>query len=227
MIRCSRTGLVLGNCHFATGPIIEFGETGDSAMTLVYDYHDVLDLSVSVYQGDAKRINSNGRTDWSFAIESWPSDYLSFGISYLSDLADSDERLLADNGNRYKRKVSALSGYLLWVEDNFEVSLEALGALRAFREMDADRNQPQAWNMEFVYFLTPKLDGTIRLEGSREFEDAPELQTGIAVNYRVHKNIALTIEALRGYFRDAMATDDDDNAYKTVNTLGAQVSIAF
>jgi hypothetical protein len=213
--------------HFANGPIIEFGETSDYTATLTYNYKDKLDISVSAYRSRGRQINSDNRLDWSAGIEAWPTDDLSFGISFITDLADSDVRLLADNNNRYENKVPAISGYLLWVSENYEISLEALGALESFRELDRDRDQPWAFNLEFAHFLTPKMDWAFRIEGSQELEDAPELQLGIAVNYRLYQNVALTVEALHGYFKDTIATDHNGKSYDTVDTLGAQISIGF
>jgi len=213
--------------HFASGPIIEFGETIDYAITLAYNYQDIFDVSVSAFRGDAHKINSNNSQDWNAALESWFTDDLSFGMSFLSDLAEADIELLSDFGNRYQKKVPALSGYMLWVEENFEISLEALGAIRDFSELDTDRNQPIAWNMEFVHFLSPKLDWSLRLEGSYELEDEPELQVGMALNYRLHKNIFLTTEILHGFFRNNLATDDNNNDFDTVTSIGALLSVSF
>lgn len=213
--------------HFASGPILEFGETTDYAVTLAYNYQDIFDVHVSAFRGDAHKTNSNDKLDWSAALETWLTDYLSFGMSFSSDLAEADTSLLGDFGNNYQKKVPALSGYLLWVGENYEITLEALGAIRDFRELDTDRNQPIAWNMEFVHFVTPKIDWALRLEGSYELEDEPELQVGIALNYRLHKNIYLSTEILHGFFKDDLATDDRNNAYKSVTSLGALLSVAF
>ena len=57
-------------------------------------------------------------------------------MSYQSDLADADSRMLYDSGDRFNRRVGAASGYFLWSGDETELSLEALGALRDFRELD-------------------------------------------------------------------------------------------
>jgi len=213
--------------NFSNGPVLEFGETSDLALSLNYNHHDKLDVSASVYRGSVHEINSDNHLDWSVAIESWPTDYFSFGISYLSDLADSDAQLLGASNIRYARKVPAISGYLLYVADNYDISLEVLGALDSFRELDSDRDIPQAFNLEFAYSLTPKLDWAIRLEGSRELEDAPELQTGMALNYRLHQNAVVTLEALRGFFNDDLATDNNNNAYEHVDTLGALLTVSF
>jgi hypothetical protein len=213
--------------NFSNGPILEFGETSDPALSLNYNYHDKLDVSATVYRGDAHEINSDDYLDWSVAIASWPTDHFSFGVSYLSDLADSDAQLLGGSHVRYGRKIPAISGYLLYAADNFDVSLEVLGALDSFRELDSDRDKPQAFNLEFAYSLTPKLDWAIRLEGSRELEDAPGLQTGMALNYRLHQNAVVTLEALRGYFKGDLATDNNDNAYEHVDILSALLSVSF
>jgi len=213
--------------HFASGPEIEFGETTAYAATLAYNYQDKLDIHVSAYRGDAREINSKDSLDWSVAFESWITDKFSLGMSYLSDIADSDSDLLIDNGNRFRDKVAGLSGYLLWVHDNFEISLEGLGAINDFHDLDNDRNQPIAWNLESVHFISPKLDWSLRLEGSHELEDAPEIQVGLALNYRINQEIVLTTEVLHGFFKSDLATDDKDNVYDEVTTLGALVSIAF
>ena len=213
--------------HFATGPILEFGETIDYGVTVAYNHEDVFDITASLYRGDARHVNSKDSIDWMVAIETWPVDYFSFGFSVISDLADSDERFLEDEGNRYERKVPALSGYLLWVAEHYEISLEALGALRSFSELESDRDQPVAWNLEFVHFLSPKIDWSVRVEGSYEVEDEPEYQFGLALNIRLHENVVLTTEALYGLYRDDLATDPDDRPYDSVMTLGGLLSIAF
>ncbi len=213
--------------HFASGPAIEFGETNAYAATLAYNYRDTLDTSLTIYQGDARRINSKNSLDWSMSVEVWPSDNFSFGVSYISDLADADPGLLKDKGQRFQDKVAGLSGYLLWVMDDFEVSLEALGALGDFQSIARDRNEPVAWNLEFVHYLTSKLDWSARAEGSHELEDAPEIQIGIALNYRLHKNIVLTSEVLHGYFDSSVSSNNENRAYDEATTIGALISVAF
>ncbi|HEY9052181.1 MAG TPA: LbtU family siderophore porin [Gammaproteobacteria bacterium] len=213
--------------HFATGPILEFGEIKDSAVTMAYDHRDMIDVSLSIYRSGARKSGTDDNIDWSAAIEAWPADDISFGISYLSDLADSDERLLSDFNNRYEKRVPALSTYLLWVAENYEVSFEMVSALDTFVELDADRDKPQAWNLEYACFVSNTLDWAIRIEGSNELEDAPESQYGFAVNLRLHKYAVLTLEALQGEFKNGLATNSNDEPYKTINTLATKLSIAF
>ncbi len=214
--------------YFVTGPIIEFGETRDTAATLTYDFSDRLDLSVSAYQGAAGESGRNNRgLDWTFAIEAWPRPNLALGLSYLTDLADADSRLLAENDNRFIRKVPGVSGYVLWIDNHFELTFEALGATQSFVELEADRDQPWGWNLELGLFPHQRFDLALRIEGSRELEDEPHLQYGAAVTVLLHRYVTLTLEYLHGRYDDDLATDDDDNPLEDVNRFGAQLSVAF
>ncbi len=214
--------------RFVTGPIIELGETRDTAATLTHDFSDRLDLSMSVYQGVAGELDRNNRgLDWTLAMEAWPQQNLALGLSYQTDLADADSRLLADNDNRFIRKVPGLSGYILWIDDNFELTFEALGTTRSFIEFETDRDQPWAWNLELGLFPHHRFDLALRVEGSRELEDEPHLQYGAAVTFLLHRYVTLTFEYLHGHFRDDLATDVDDNPLDDVNRFGAQLSVAF
>ncbi len=214
--------------RFVTGPVLEFGETRDTAATLAYDFSDRFDVSISVYQGVAREVDGAGRElDWTFALEAWPDQDLSIGLSLQTDLADSDERLLADQDNRFVRKVPGLSGYLLWIGDGFEVTFEALGATRSFREFESDRDRPVAWNLELGLFLHPKLELALRIEGSRKLEDAPRTQYGAAATLLLHRNTTLTLELLHARFDGNLATDDDDNSFSHSNSVGALLSLAF
>ncbi len=214
--------------RFVTGPLIEFGETRETAATLTYDFADRLDLSMAIYHGAAgERERNNRGLDWTLSMEAWPQENLALGFSYLTDLADADSRLLVDNDNRFVRKVPGLSGYILWINDNFELTFEALGATRSFIELEADRDQPWAWNLELGLFPHRHFDLALRIEGSRELEDEPYLQYGAAVTFLVHRYVTVTMEYLHGRFRGDLATDVDDNPLDDVNRFSAQLSVAF
>ncbi len=214
--------------RFVTGPIIEFGETRETAATLSYDFSDRLDFSLSLYEGAAGEWDRNNRgLDWGVAMEAWPRRNLALGFSYLTDLADADSRLLADHDNRFIRKVPGVSGYLLWIDERFELTFEALGATQSFAEFDADRDRPWAWNIELGIFPHRGFDLALRIEGSRELEDEPYRQYGAAVTILVHRYVTLTAEYLHGRYRGDLARDDDDNPLDGVDRFGAQLSIAF
>lgn len=214
--------------HFASGPLLEFGETRDLAATLSYDLHDQMDLSASVYRGQGRKTDDSGSNiDWTLAVEGWLNESVSLGASYQSDLADADSDLLEDTGQRYSRRVPGLSGHLMWTSDHFEVTAEFAGAMRAFRELETDRNQPLAWNIELANFLSPHIDWALRLEGSRELEDQPRLRYGVSVSFRAGRYGSLTLDYLHSRFKHNFAQDDDDNPISHTNEVAAQLSIGF
>ena len=214
--------------HFAIGPILELGETRANAFTLAFGPRDSLDLKLNAYRGSARKSSRDERDwDWAASLEVWPGSGLQLGLSYQSDLADADSRLLSDQGDRYGRRVGAASGYLVWSGEELEVSLEALGALRDFRELDGDRNRPFAWNLELTRFVDEVFEWSLRVEGSDEVEDEPELQFGPSLTWRLHRTSALTLEYLRGRFRSGMAENEEELSYSHVDRFAAQFSIVF
>lgn len=214
--------------NFFTDPILQLGEVRAYAVSLAHDFGGDTDLSVFAYRSHARPESDSGdKTDFGIAFEARPHEQLLLYLSYLSDLADSDEKILEDQNNRYARKVPGVSGQVLWLSEDYEVSFEALAATKQFKELDPDRNQPFAWNLEFVYAPHPQIDLTLRIEGSKEIEDAPKLRYGLAFNARIHRNVSFTLEALHGRFADDLAVADDDEPFTHINTLAAQVVIAF
>lgn len=219
-------GSYLGN--FINGPILEFGETRASGASLSYSAGELPDLSFMLYHGEADDQGRHSEAlDWAVSLDSRLSEQLSLGLSYQSDLADSDERLLAEYGDRFARKVDALGGFIHWTTEEFELSFEALGALHSFAELEADRNRPLAWNLELKHPLPADLHLAWRLEGSRELEDQPEIQAGVALIWEPHKQIAITLQYLHGKFRKGLATDDSDEPYRDVDTFSAMLTVGF
>jgi len=216
--------------NFVSGPLLEFGETqADEVATLAYGPSDELDILLTAYRGRARKEGKNsGEWNWSFSTEMWLNDDWSFGLSYQSDLADSDSRLLEDNNDRYANQVSGVSGYILWAGDLFEVTLEALAATGSFEELDSDRNKPWAWNAELVHFYPgSSFEIAFRVEGSGELEDEPKYQFGPAITWRTGKHASLTLEYLHGEFEDELATTENDDPYDHVDRFGAILSVAF
>jgi hypothetical protein len=215
---------------FVTGPMLEFGETSARrVVSLTYGPSDDFDLTMTAYRGRVSELGEGEEWDWAVGFEAWPSDVFSFGFSYQSDLADSDDQLL-DDDHTIKR-VPVASGYLLAITDAFELSLEAVAALDDFREIEKELNRPVAWNAEVVYFFPEfDIDLAIRIEQSRELEDKPEHRYGAAITWYLDKQANLIVEYLRAqYDTDSFAIerDEDEIAIQHVNTMSAKVSIVF
>lgn len=213
--------------RFVSNPILEFGETRDWGVTLSYVPNDRLDVSAFAYDGQAKEVGSKGASwDWGVAAEVSPSEYGSFGVSYLSDLADSQDGLLDDFDDRYETRVDALSAFATIEYDRFELTGELVSALDSFEELDSDRDKPQAWNVELAFYPEGDFEWALRLEGSDELEDAPRLQGGAAVAWRVTRYASVTIEYLRGSYKAGLAEDDEGELDK-VDQFGALMSFEF
>lgn len=212
--------------HFVSGPLLEFGETRGTGAVLSYAPGDWLDVSAVVFRGKAEKLGSGGRSvDWGLAMEAAPLEMVTLGVSYFSDLAESDENLLADTGRRYQRRVAGMNAYAQVVYEWGDLTAEWVRALSSFRELESDRNKPQAWNTELAVYLTDDLGLALRLEGSEELEDAPHRQGGVALTWRFWNKFFLTGEVLRGTFKRGLAEDAKERELLRVNQIGVQISM--
>ncbi len=213
--------------HFVSGPLTEFGETRDKGMILSWSPGDWLELSVAAYEGRAREVGRSGREiDWGLAIES--SGRLgTVGLSYISDLADSDERFLEDEANRYSNRVDAISGYAVAGWGSFEANIEYTRALDQFAELDADRDQPEAWNAELAWFPGGQFEIAVKLEGSDEWDEMPRRQYGISVGRVFGDSIFARAEFLRGDYRSGFAETEDEIEITSVSRAGLVVGIQF
>ncbi|MFA5941532.1 MAG: LbtU family siderophore porin [Sinimarinibacterium sp.] len=213
--------------RFVSGPLVEFGETRAHAAALSYGPDERLDIVAFTYDGRARPLSGSRRRDWGFALEVSPLPFATVGASYLSDLADSDEDLLDDSQGRYEQRVDAWSAYAVAGAGPFEASVEWLAARRAFRELDTDRNRPRAWNIELAYAPRDDVDCALRYEGSRELEDAPRWQAGVAATWRALRSASLTVEYLRARFRRGLAEDARERPIDGRDLFAAQLSVEF
>ena len=208
--------------HFASGPLLEFGETRGDGADLSWTPDERLDLSVFGYNGPAEPATSEGtEVNWGCALAGSPLESWTLGASYLSDLADAKDGLLEPYENRYRSQVDAVSGYTVVGVGRFEVTAEMVRALKAFAELPQDRNQPFAWNVELAFFPEGPLDAALRLEGSEELDNAPRLLGGLAVSWRPLRSVSTTIEYLHGDY------DDNVSDRHTSDRFGMQVSFVL
>lgn len=218
--------------HFASGPLPEFGETRGRGAVLSWKPVEGTEFAAFAYDGRAEKLDGETAdddhgVDWGAAAQVSPFEFLSFGASYLSDLADSEERLLDDTAHRYARRVDAASVYAVAGLGDFELSAEYLTALRSFAELEPDRDRPSAWNLELAWFPLDRLEGALRYEESRELEDAPERQYGLALAWRIARGASLTVEYLRGEFAPGLAEDAAERELEDVHRVGAQLVVSF
>jgi len=205
--------------HFGSGPLLEFGETRGDGADLSFTPDERLDLSVFAYDGPAEP-ESGSQMDWGFALAGSPLEVWTVGMSYISDLADAKDHLLADFGNRYASRVDGVSAYSVLGTGRFEITAELVAALKAFKEFPADRNQPFAWNVEVAFFPRGPIDMAFRVEGTRELVAAPRLRLGPALSWRPVRRASLTLEYLYGDYAPS-------NAREAADRLGLLASFIF
>ena len=152
---------------------------------------------------------------------------LPLGISYQSDLADADSRLLSETNNQHIRAVPAFSGWLTWSAGATDLSVEVVSATRHFREFDRSYDRPLAWNVEVARQLNRRFELAMRVEGSEELEGEPALQYGAALTWRVTEQASVTAEYLRGEFYAPPESDDNDIIFDTSQRFGVIVSVSF
>ncbi|MEW8507735.1 MAG: LbtU family siderophore porin [Candidatus Thiodiazotropha sp.] len=220
-------GLYFG--RFVTGPMLEFAETSARKTAfLTYGPSDDFDLTLAAYQGRSSELGGDDEWDWAIGFEAWPSEQFSFGLSYQSDLSDSDERLLEDD--HYINRVPVASAFLLAITDSFEFSLEVVAALDDFQELEKELNRPVAWNAEVAYFFPDyDFDLIVRLDKSQELEEQPELRYGAAIIWYLDRRIILTMEYLHGQFEaESFAMEREDEIdIQHVNTMSAKLTVEF
>lgn len=144
--------------HFASGPLLEFGETRADAVTIGYKFSTGLEIFGFGFEGDVMGVDQGGKqTDYGGGFElTLRDEVFMFGLTYLSDLSESDEQFLLDAGSRYQARVAGLNAYILLVMQQFEVTAETVMALTRFRELEVEIDQPGAYNLELAWRLRPK-----------------------------------------------------------------------
>jgi hypothetical protein len=215
--------------QFATGPVLEFGETRTDAVVLNYSNDAGIDASLFASRGEVSRTGHATEADWGMALELALEDYLLTGVALMSDLAEADGDLLeeADSGEHYAHRVPALGGWLALGAGDYELTLELVAALSGFSELPTDRDRPVAWNLELGGDLYHNASWALRLEGSRELADAPYLQTGLALSWRFGERLGVTLEYLYGRYREALAEDDGGDSLHDTSLLAMQASLAL
>jgi hypothetical protein len=214
--------------RFVSSPILELGELRAYAATASYGYRELFDAALGVYRGrEREQGGGSGTFDWALAMDFFPTESLSLGWSYVTDLADSDARLLEDVEDLSIEKSPGISAYISRLGKRLDLSAEIVAATRPLDGLEPDRNQPVAWNLELAHLIGRRYEVAFRLEGSRELEDEPERRIGVAGTVRLGKRASLTAEYLRGWYSPDMASTDDDEPFDRADFLAARASVAF
>jgi hypothetical protein len=217
--------------HFVSDPnTLTLGETNEGAAAIGFRVgEDLLDFSVGAFGARARKAGDDETIDSFVAAATFqPSDFLTLGASYISNLGGSDgfsEALTDPEG--LDSRVGGWSAFVsLEILDRISLIGEIVGALDKFEagevydEDDEKRRRPVAWNAELGVGVLDNLEIAVRYGGSEDggADFLPETQYGAVVNWGFFDNTNLALEYMRGEFEDD---------FQETDTFTAQLAVEF
>jgi len=213
--------------RFVTGPLLELGETDARSLVFAWEPDDEFEAAVFILKSRVEKTGKTGDSlDWGLSLNVFFTDDIVVGISYISDLSESDEKLL-DDVIFYQQPVDAMSAYINIEIGNYDISLEMVQALDHFAELDVESDRPDAWNVEFGIYPDGSFEYALRIEGSNELEDEPELQAGLGATWHLHENVYVTVEYLKGKYKKDFVENDLEQVIEYQNQFASQLVISF
>lgn len=193
---------------------LELGETRQTAVGLSGEWN-----GFTVWAGAfAGELNDANKIENAALALSWqPAEWLSLGVSGLSDLGegagyqDDLNVILAAEGSR--SKAAGVSAFLRLDLDPVTVSVEYLGAVKRLEWTDAEgeveAERPEAWFADVAWAFAGDWSAALRYEGSRNFKpgEMPEHQAGAALFWSLNSFATLGAEYLFGTFEGEDADD--------------------
>jgi hypothetical protein len=199
---------------------LELGETRETAAVIGYA-SDLFDLSFGAFNGDMDEEGDEDHIDsfvasavFSLPEEAVPGLALTTGVSWLSNIADSD--VLTDTIEEGAEeagvdgviddKVDGLAAFLVaTLNERWTLIAEYVGALDEFDEDDPGVGglEPKTWNFELGCAVTEAFTVAGKYEGGDDLGDLlPDEQYGIVFNYEIFKYTTLSLEYLHGEFEN-------------------------
>jgi len=174
-------------------------------------------VKAGAFRGGTDSNNQSAVVDTGvFSLEVAPIEGVNFGVSYVTDLAESDAGIAVDDGTEetstaYSSDVPGLGVYLSAHYRSFALEAEYVSALDDFDGAMAGVNdrltgtRPSVWNLELAWLPDGDWLVAARLEGGNDFADNLT-RYGLAGSYGFWEDTVLAIEYLR-LDADANAND--------------------
>lgn len=212
------------NSYMISDPLtLEIGETQDTAALLALEGY-VWVFKAGVFNGETDADGDDNHIDnFVASLELMPVENLAFGVSYINDLAESDNELVQD-ATLYSSNVAGASAFLSAQCGQFGLELEYLTALDDFDSAliaigdGLTGKRPEAWNLELAWMPTEKVQLVARYEEANDFQDDVK-RYGATASYGLHEHAVIALEYLRS---DADVAMDD-----TVDVVTAQLALEF
>lgn len=224
------------NSHFITDPLtLELGETRESSV-LVGFANDMFELKAGAFNGDISQSRTHDTINnfYGCANVTIPPKWLggvelSGGVSYINNIADSDNLQDLINpllGGRIDDLEPGLGAWLSATYRMFTLELEYIGALGNFRPGElvfdgshlSKRSAPKAWNVELAVRPMEKLELADRYAGTDEIRGGidpaipaaglplqafiPKTQYGAVASYNIWGPITVSLEYLYNIFHN-------------------------
>ena len=205
---------------------LDLGEIRQNAILSGWENGKVA-FQLAAFNGDRDTSSHDVIDNGVAALTFTPNEQISFGTSYLCDLAETKAKILADATAPYEKNVNAASAFLTLKFAPVTVTVEYLGALREFSQAlladpkkspDLSGGKPRAWFAEVGYAPSKDWAVSCRYEKAKDFKD-DVARYGATGSYGIDVNTTLSLEYLHSDF--ARATE------ARANLITVQLAVEF
>jgi hypothetical protein len=225
--------------HFPDDPLIDqpltlvLGETSEKAALLGVE-HQGFSVSGYLFNGDVDEVGEDNHIesygfDANYSFDDEEGFDLLVGVSYLSNIADSDG--LSEEIDEVEDYVSGFDAYLHVGYADFFVDVEHMTATDDFDPTelaagDGDGAEPAVWNVEVGYNWDwgRNLEIALKYAGSDESEHLgfPEDRYGICLNQELFESVIVSLAYLSDDFED-----DDIDGRDDRDVVYSQIAVEF
>lgn len=176
---------------------------------------------IGAFEGSVDDGDGDGLDTWVAALELTPHEGITLGVSYLSDLAESNAELIQDE-SLYHDTVPAVATFVAFEHDGFGLSAEYLTAIDDFDSglvaagEDLTGKRPKAWFAEAKWSATETFTLAARYEQADDYQ-ADVRRIGATAAYGLCDYAQLAVEYLHA--------DTPDDSPEHIFT--AQLAIEF
>lgn len=220
--------------HFITPPLLEFAETRQPGALLSYSFGG-FSVSGFAYDGEAEHQNKDASSDWGFGLNYLNHDEsLRLSATYIADITDSEGLLLADQGNRYTRRIGAYSSSALYGWKTGipgEITAELVLVDGDIPQLPPGLQRPESLNLELALFPTEVWQVAWRYEENRELLDAPARRYGVGLSWQFLARLNFAAEFLRSKFDHSdparRLSDKQGNTLREDYAITTQLTLTF
>lgn len=199
---------------------LDLGETQNSAAVFGLG-GDLWSVRVCLFNGEVDH-SDNTLDSFIAAVEVTPSEGMSVGVSFLSDMAESGAGLVAEP-TLYHSSVAGASAFVSLAFGTVALEAEVVTALDDFDaaliglpDTDLTGKKPLAWQTQLSWSPAEELQIAARVEGAKDYKDDVR-RYGTTISYGLTEGAVIALEYLYSNF-----ANDPEN-----QTVTAQLAMEF